>query len=417
MSDFVTREGQSYADVSREAYGSEEYVSILIAANRGKGEPFNEGTVLFAPTIPSAPKNKTTVAPSDDPNEVVIQIDGKTFRNWVSVEITNNVAQMSSISIIAPFNPSDAEARESFRPFTFPPIVVYIGGKRIFTGTMIDVNPILTPDAHEVQVNGYAAPGVLGDCQATGDYEFSDLNLVSIAEKLAAPYGIGVDTGYGFTSDVFVDRPIISPTEPVLAFLAKLARQQNLLITNNAAGDLLIHRPGLGIQHPVGYLEEGKKPLLYVGASFDAQRYYSSVTGMEETILQATVEGGLPGERYEASNPHRTKQLRALTIGIPDAHGGQFPEAVVARMGRMFANIASYEIHVPSWRDAEGRLWETDRFIYVKAPGAMIYEKYLFIIKSVQFQKTSSTELAIMQLALPEVYEGRVPEKLPWQES
>ena len=83
-------------------------------------------------------------------------------------------------------------------------------------------------------------------------------------------------------------------------------------------------------------------------------------------------------------------------------------------MGRMFANAASYDIEVSTWRDSENRLWRPNTTIKLLAPGAMIYNNYEFIIRKVKFVRTTTKFVATLNLISPGTLSGKIPESLPW---
>jgi len=80
----------------------------------------------------------------------------------------------------------------------------------------------------------------------------------------------------------------------------------------------------------------------------------------------------------------------------------------------MFASAISYNIEVATWRSPNGNLWSPNTTIKIQAPGAMIYEPYEFLIKSVTFKGERSGRIASLSLVLPGAFSGRIPEGLPW---
>jgi len=169
-----------------------------------------------------------------------------------------------------------------------------------------------------------------------------------------------------------------------LSFLAGLAKQRNLVITNDHLGKV-IFKKSISKGIPVANLSQGSSPQVSVKSTFDGQGYFSSVTGIEPvsfSFIAAT-------DPLTIQNPHLRGVSRPLTFQVTDSEKGGLSASVEARMGRMFGNMASYVVTVPTWRDSLGRLWTPNTFVNVFAPDAMIYTSYKFLIRSITLRLLS----------------------------
>lgn len=345
---------------------------------------------------------------------VGLSIDENHFTFWSEVEITFFLDGIATVALSAPFHPDREDFRELFRPFSYKPIRVTVGSGRgnvrtIFRGTMVGVHPDSGASESRVEITGYATPAVLADCPPPGDsvpLEFDGLGLRAIAESLAAPFGVAVecqvDDGAKF------DRVAIETEQQIFSFLAELAKQRNLVLSNTSEGALLCWRsvaPGA----PVGRLVEGEPPLGRVSASFSPQQYFSEVTAF------APARPGRSGGRYTQPNPFLRDRLRPMSFKVDDTDPADAPAAARAKLGRMFGAMASYTVEdLPGWRDPRGALWRPNTTLLLSAPSAMIYQESELLIRSVTFRQDASTETASLELVLPGAYSGGVPETLPW---
>ncbi len=112
-------------------------------------------------------------------------------------------------------------------------MAVTIGGTPLFTGVMMTPSPTLKNDRKSVAVSGYYLPGVLMDCPIPASafpLEFNNQNLREIARTVAKTFGIAVD----FKEDPgpIFERVAADPTTKAFAFLFKLARQRNFVISS-----------------------------------------------------------------------------------------------------------------------------------------------------------------------------------------
>ncbi len=405
---YEVQQGDTFSIISRKVYATEVNADFINRANPGVSEPLVVGTSLIIPPEPNAPKDATQQVKFSDINEVSILIDSTRFRFWDSVRITRALDTIDIVEFGAPFDASDQFFRDLFIPFSFKPLTISVGGETLFTGTLITVNPVLENESKILSLGGYSTPGVLNDCTMPASsfpLEYFGFNLRQIALSLAGAFGIGVE----FTHDpgspfLFV---AIDAGQKVLPFLANLAQERNFVISNTSDGKLLFSR-SIDTGVPVAVLTQGDTPLLTVLPFFSPQEYYSHITGIEPVIF------GDLGSQFTVKNARLANVLRPFTFNIPDAFETIPKTATEAKAGRMFGNVASYSIRLDTWRDPIGNLWEPNTIIKLTAPDAMIYNPFNFVIRSIQFEKDSKTEVAILDLVIPGSFSGVVPEVLPW---
>lgn len=403
--------GDTFEIIARKKYGDETEANRIAQANPGVSEPLIEGVVLTVPTLPNAPQNLQQQSLSSNQNEVAILIDGTRFRFWQSVRIRRSIDSMDTVEFTAPFDIDAPKFREMFRPFSYKPMVVTVGGIPLFTGTMIGIDPVIENNRKIIAVNGYSLPGVLGDCTPPASefqlerMQFDDQGLQDITNTLTAPFGIGVD----FQADqgAVFERVAIKPKKKILVFLMELTKQRNLVLSSTPSGKLLFQQ-SVDVGNPVVKLQEGTSPVLAITPLFNPQEYYSHVTGIEAEFL------GLPGATYTVKNPHLEGVVRPFAFDVPDTVDADLKAATEAKIGRMFGNTALYSVQVDTWRDPSGELWKPNTTLTLLAPDAMVYNEYEFIIRSVNYERGESSEIATLELALPGSFSGKIPESLPW---
>jgi prophage tail gpP-like protein len=400
--------GDTFELISRKVYGTENDASLIARSNPGAAEPLTVGMTLVIPDRPDAPTVTAANTAADNENEVALSVGGDRFRFWDSVTVSLSMDALDAIEFSAPFEVNNAEFREVFRPLSFQDLAVTVGGRLLFTGTMLTPKPATNPESRTVSVTGYSKPGVLNDCTLPASafpLEFNGQGLSEIAATVCQPFGLSVK--FAADQGAVFERVAVEPGAKVLQFLAGLARQRNLVISSTFAGALLFQQsvsPG----RPVARLQEGVSPLTSVTPQYKEQEYYSHVTG----ILPATL--GIGGTQFTVANSRLSGVIRPFTFTADDTLGADAKSAVEAKTGRMFASVVSYSISVAGWRDPQGDLWVPNRTIKLLAPGAMIYNEYEFVIRSVRLIKTGDSESATMTLVLPGSFEGKIPEAMPW---
>ncbi len=400
--------GDTFAAISRKNYGTESHSGLIISANPGFQEPLTPGTVLTIPDQPDLAVDKIPSAPSLNDDEVSITIGGNRFRFWESVSITRSIDSQDIVEFSALFEPDSPQFRETFRPFRFQDMIISVGGEPLFRGTIVGINPSTSPNKRSVTVSGYALPGVLADCTPPGSalpLEFIGQDIQAIATRLVAPFGLSIEMLAG--SGSIFEKVAIDPGRKILDFLSDLARQRNLVISSNPLGALRILR-SITRGVPVAILSEGESPLLSASVGFNPQEFYSAITGISPS------EKGSAGVQHTEQNPHLLGVVRPLTFEARDAVKGALPATVQAKIGRMYGNSANYKVKVNTWRNQIGDLWEPNTLIQLTAPGAMVYQKTLFLIRTVRMEQTSNSKISELDLVLPGSFSGEIPEVLPW---
>lgn len=402
--------GDTFELIARKKYGDDQQADRIARANPGVVEPLVTGAVITVPLLPGAPQDLPPNIPSNQADEVAILIDGERFRFWQAVRIVRSIDSMDTAEFGAPFDAAAPGFRDAFRPFSYKPVDIAVGGSPLFRGTMIDVAPAVGESQKAVSVGCYSIPGVLNDCTPPASafpLEFNDQGLREIAASIAAPFGVSVD----FLADqgAVFERAACEPDKKALSFLTDLAKQRNLIISSSQLGALIFWQSVLA-GSPVARLQQGMAPVLSVTPFFSPQEYYSHISGLEPVIA------GLSGSQFTVQNPRLRGVVRPITFNTPDTLDADVRGAVEARAGRMFGNVASYSVTVATWRDPNGALWEPNTTIKLLAPGAMIYNEYEFLIRSVEFNRDRASKIATLNLVVPGSFNGQIPEVLPWDD-
>lgn len=411
MSAYTVIAGDTLERISRRMYGSDVHATDIEAANpqvtAGVLIPGQKLEVPEIDNLPPAVSDKHFDEASE--SEVSVSVGGETFRFWDSVRITRAIDKPAVLSLGAPFEPSNVAFRSVFAPLSYRPVTVNVAGTRLFTGVTVTPNPEVSANSRTATVDAYAQCALLGDCTlpassyaAGRGVEFNGLSVLGIALALGKPFGITVtldgDAGATF------DRVSLDPEVKVLEFIIELCKQRVLVISSDERGMLVLQDET--DSKPVASLEES--PLVTVSAQFNPQEYYSHITCISPSSF------GVTGGQFTIMNPHLSGSLRPFVFRAPDALESDVVTACKAKAARMFAGAATYSVTLPGWRDPSGNLWEPNTRLRLKAVGAMIYDSYDFLIRSVTNTSDKDTSSTDLDLVLPGSFGGAVPDILPW---
>ncbi len=358
---------------------------------------------------------------------VSVIIEGHKFSDWQSLSLTFGLDVVATIALSAPFEPDRPGFRELFKPLDFTPIEVQVAGTREFAGTMVDVGPSFDATSTQVEVSGYASPGVLGDCDPPASalpFEWKNVGLKTIAEAVCASFGLEVD--FRLAEDPPFGKVAFDPLEQAKKargknvideagkpweFLSKLAQQRNAVLSSTADGKLLIWQAATSA--PVVQLEGGLPPLIAVTPSFKPQEYHSEITG-----FSPAKRGHAGGKWTETNDRLPARVIRPHHFRIDDGEDADGPLATRSKLGRMFGAAVSFNIEgLPTWRDPSGKLWRPNTMIRLRAPRAMIYEQTELLIRSVALHQTDKSETADLQVCFSEAFSGAIPKRFPWSSS
>ena len=406
MSEYLVRPGDTFETIARIVYGDDQLSGMIARANPGVNEPLQPDFFVIVPDI----QQPATIIPAtDDPDQITITIDGQVYRFWTEVTFTKSIDSFDSVNFRAPFDPDREDVRETFRPFSFKPVTIYIGNILAFTGTLVNVNPELQPISRVVAAGCYARCAVINDCTAPASgfpLEYRDTQLDVITDQITGMFGFSSE----FPNGPGTKFPIVrcSPTQTLFSFLTQLAQKRNLVISNTNSGDLLFRRAS-GSSQPVALFREGRSPVISVGVQFSPQSYYSHITGLTPIALARV------GSQFTVVNSRLCGVLRPLNFDAGDTTETDITTTTNDKVGRMFGNMVSYSVQVSTWRTPAGDLWEPDMTVQLTSPGAMVYQPTNLIIRRVSFNQAVNNRTATLDLVLLGSFSGGVPESLPWE--
>lgn len=343
-------------------------------------------------------------------DEVSLTIGGVPVIGWSELSIERAIDTYSTVSVVAPFDHGRPEVRELFRPFEYRDMVVKIGGELIFTGMAVDIVPKHGPDGSHVSVTGYALPAQLQDCHepfSALPMKFEDIGLRAMLSALLGPLALEYEV-LGADGAPF-EEVELQPSKNPHDIIAEVVNQRNFVLSDTPDGKLLCWR-SVSTGEPVVRLEEGIPPMGSIEAKFSAREYFSEVTGYTEA------KRGRKGSHHTARNKWLPR-LRPHSFEIPDTDPSEAPEATKAKLGRMFGNMAGWQIpDLPTWRDPAGALFRPNTTMKLLAPSAMVYRETELLIRSVSLQMKADKQSAILEVVMPGAFSGEAPEVLPWAE-
>ena len=345
------------------------------------------------------------------PKDLALFVEGKRLTQFSGFTLGRAMDVVGSgVSFDAPFFPAERVYRDLFRPRKHQVVEALIGGKLVFTGTMDFVTPKGSATKTSVSIQCRSKAGVTVDCtfeKSDFPIQFSKAKLDEIAEAVLVKFGLTASFPDG-PGALFEEAGPSSPTDTVFSFLQNLARQRELLITDDASGNIVFYRARTTAA-PVATLAEGQQGVTVSEGRYDGTKSYSSfdVFGQEK---------GKSDNHARVVDPSMEGIIRPKSIQANDTNAANIKGSAEWAATTSIAAAIAVPLRVTDWDKENGDLWNPGDIITLASPGIMIYKPYAFIIKSVVLQDLPSSQVADFTMTIPNAYSGELPTRYPWDE-
>lgn len=336
---------------------------------------------------------------------------GRTIDGWAGLQIIRAVdAGSDAFAFSVPFEPT-AENKELFAAYRPVIVQIDIDGQRVITGRMESIGASYGSGTKTVEIQGRSLSGSLMDWSAGPPFEWANGTTFN---EIARSVAKSVDGKFGPAQSIQVTAipnvqvpiaSIESPGQTVYEFLTSIASSQGLWAIPQPDGSLVYRKLG-STRAPVADLQEGEAPLITVDTVHDVtQRFY------EYFVIQDADANFSEAVEIDQGVDNR---IRGRKIIRPSIEAWDLQEA--ARHAKASGLINSYRagVTVTGWTH-NNRIWNAGDIVRIYAPSAMIYNPSRFIIRRATLQlDENGGEISNLELALPELYDGKDPLERPW---
>lgn len=400
--------GDTLSEIAKQAYGNGRRWREIWQANQTvlrSGDPnlIYPGEVITIPKIAELEGQKNIDLPGKAfDNFTIVVDDTELLPESARVVRTMDTAADGWTATIA-YNRDNPTLYELLRPYQYNPSRVYVGGRLVVTGELYNVGIDIGADSIRKDLAGFTSTvGIVDSSAPKPPYEFKNVKLDQIAERLAEPFQIPVifdgDPGGQFK------KVVISRTEKVFEFLAKLAKQRSLLVTSTAEGELLFTQANTGAE-PVGSLIQGLPPFQTGRVNFDGRRRFRGTKAISKR------RG--PKTKSAVSKDLVVPLSRFRTFSADDSTSGDVQRAADWDRSKQVGDSLGFKIPVSSWYAPNGELWAENTIVTLRSPEIYCPDGFDFIIRAVEYIFDSSGRTAELSLVPPQVYTGDVVDE-PW---
>lgn len=413
---YNARGGETFLDVSRRVYGNDQKETLLRQANPSLQEPFQPNAVVKTPQ--SLSRN---LIDRSAQGGVSVWVNDTEIKEWTELILTEVYDGVGDLMMKLPYEPEGIH-KGLFNPFEFQTIYVstVVDGFAdfIFTGTIFNIDPRLESDKRTMIIQAYSLPGVLFDCTVPSSMvdslRFENQNLQQITDTLIEPFQLNAVIQGKQPSETVFPQHSINSDDRIGGFLSKLAREKQLIMGNNAFGDIVYRNDGDADSEPVAFFDESSSAIEKVKVHLQQREMYSDIASFRRLGDLSYILN--QNSKPESRNIPEVTAFRPRNITSSFSAGGSDQTALDAAVGRMYANGISWSLQTPTWGVESGKpSWRVGDRVQLRAPSVFIPEPYILTVRKITFRINKDRQVARLDLMLPGVLAtGKLEQPLPW---
>lgn len=331
---------------------------------------------------------------------VSVVIDGKDWGGWQEIEVGRSIDAASGTFSLRVFERWPGQkVRQPIAPGSTCSITCEAGV--LLIGYIDTVRVDYDATTHNLSVSGRDKSGDLRDSAATvdGPYEYRGIKIGALANKITAPFGIGVKIE-GPEGEPFA-RFGIQPEESAWAAIERAARMRGLLVAPDGAGNISLTKGGKGTAPDS--LELGRNILRgRSSVSFQDRNSKYVAKGQREANLGDTVKERTLF-REEANDPGVDRYRPKVIMGETQGTVGSLKDRAAWQATVNAGRSRSLNYTVVGWT-ANGSLWRPNALVQVKDQWSDVSGQML--IKQVDYRLDDGGTTTDLELCLPDAYQS-----------
>lgn len=325
---------------------------------------------------------------------VTLKIGGRRFDGWTSVSIDRRLDALCGAFALGLTDRWPGQP-ERWRIETGDQAQLLVDDEPVVNGWIDRARYKVTAHNHPLDVAGRSRTCDLVDCSAIhSPGSWRGRTIGQIATDLTRPFGIAV-TVVGDPGPPF-SRFALEPGETVLAAIERMTVLRGLLATTDAAGDLVLQRPS----------EQSAGFELVEGVNFEEVEFDNDVTerfseytvkGHDASDESAGTRAARPSGRAEDPGVRRYRPLQI--IADEEATTASLQDSARWEASVRAAKAQTVTGSVSGWRSPDGRLYQPNVLVPVRAPIVGVTAELL--VAGVRFKRSaregSRTELTLVR--------------------
>jgi len=180
--------------------------------------------------------------------DVSLQVNGMEYAGWKSARVTRGIESVSG-SFTLSVSDRWAETATAWPIAEGDECTIKVGGEVVITGFVDRRTVSFDASTHSLSVSGRDRTGDLVDCSAVlSTWEFTNTPVLTLARRVAAPFGVEVTMQSGLTPTVPA-KLSVDPGDSAFEVIERACRAAALLPVSDGRGGLALMRPGTARTH------------------------------------------------------------------------------------------------------------------------------------------------------------------------
>jgi len=307
------------------------------------------------------------------------------------------------------FDPNNSEHKEMSCVTHFHEVTLEFDGELLMTGNIVNQGFKLSSKKELAAFGGYSKTGVLEDCtipHSLYPLQSNGLSLKQIAEKLIAPFGLGmvIDPAVQSRMNKSFKDSTAKESQTVKAYLCELATQKNIIISHTPKGELYFTESKTSATPILKFDSRNGIPIgTTLSLDYDGQGMHSEIVLQK----QADIDGGNAGFQ-KIRNPYVLQSVYRPTTKSQSS--GDENDTVLAVNRALSDELRNLKVVIETDRwVVDGKIIRPNNTVSIYAPELYIYKESIFFIESVTFTGDQEQTTAVLHCVLPEVYNNKVP--------
>ncbi|HEQ1857018.1 TPA: phage tail protein [Providencia alcalifaciens] len=323
-------------------------------------------------------------------NSIELKLGNTIYSGWKKLDVTRSLEDMSGQFSLG------ITVKNDDSPLVLKPgraCQLAMNGQPVVTGYVDTVEVSISADERTITLSGRDKTGDLVDCAAIhGKGQWRNVNLEAIAKDLCQPFGVTVRWQVADSAAATVFRQWqIEPGETVFDNLSRAARHRGVLMTSNAAGELVFTSASTQTVATLilGKSERQGVKILSLDSTLSWQERFSVYR-----VKGASAAGGRWGETQtpvqstaiymDAKDPEITRYRPMIVIADDNMTKAKGTARAAWEQKRAMAHGIKANVTVHGWFQASGPLWQTNNLVVLSAVPAGFVDETLLIV-SVNF--------------------------------
>lgn len=328
----------------------------------------------------------TPAKPAVDPDEVSIAAAGEWVSGWQSVAITRSLDQCPNSFQLGYTERDGVGATTAVKPGDAA--VIRIGSDVVITGYADQVRASFEARAHSLSLAGRGKCQDLVDCTAEWPTAtIANADVLEVAKKLSAPYGITVSLGPNTTLAAPLPAFNITLTETPFALIEEMARHYQVLAYEDPDGNLLLSAVGK-TAHASGFKEGVNVQAATAQGAMD-QRFSEYYGYGSSTQIYSDLGDGYNLLATATDPGVKRHRRRAVVVDAPMVAQDLGKRRMEWERTRRAGRALQVNITVDSWRDSAGKLWTPNQLAPVSLPSLHV-DQVNWVIAEVTFLRDAA---------------------------